>query len=282
VGTADGAKRRELVSRSTRRAFRELCTDTVLREIDDMWQDEGFAPGPLPVNLVAERRSQFQSYLDVVDWTDHDHVARALRVFETVIHGRDSPYLANVRSLLERDGYRLEDHRRIVATGNALWRRDSLGGQGAASHPRDGQPRSARPRLGNEDDRQAAPRGSCKARCHRFSSRADRRFNHRYRGGRTSTHEMRAIRQQAWKIELFHESGVPTVQSMDEIDPQLYSQADAASDTRLHAPCAACPDGLPNSKGDYAPRSTRLYGTPHPPGARPGGCPGTSLLPRSH
>ena len=48
------------------------------------------------------------------------------------------------------------------------------------------------------------------------------------------------------------------------------------------APCAACPDGLPNSKGDSAPRSTRLHGTPHPPGARPGGCPGTSLVPRSH
>jgi hypothetical protein len=105
-----------------------LSTDTVLREIDDMWQDEGFAPGPLPVNLAGERRSQFQSYLDVVDWTDHDHVARALRVFETVLHGRDPAYLANVRSLLERDGYRLEDHRRIVATGNASWRSDSLAG----------------------------------------------------------------------------------------------------------------------------------------------------------
>jgi hypothetical protein len=130
VSTPDGAskaiRRPDLVSRATRRAFRELCTDTVLREIDVMWQDEGFAPGPLPDDLTGERRTQFQSYLDVVDWTDDGHVARALRVFETLLHGRDPAYLAGVRSLLERDGYRLEDNGRIVATGNTRWRSDSL------------------------------------------------------------------------------------------------------------------------------------------------------------
>lgn len=130
VSTPDGAskaiRRPDLVSRATRRAFRELCTDTVLREIDSMWQDEGFAPGPLPDDLTGERRTQFQSYLDVVDWTDDGHVARALRVFETLLHGRDPAYLAGVRSLLQRDGYRLEDNGRIVATGNTQWRSDSL------------------------------------------------------------------------------------------------------------------------------------------------------------
>ena len=36
----------ELVSKAARRAFRELAAETYLAEIDGMWQDEGFAPGP--------------------------------------------------------------------------------------------------------------------------------------------------------------------------------------------------------------------------------------------
>ena len=91
-----------------------------------MWQDEGFVPGPLPDDVNGERRAQFQSYLDVVDWTDDSHAARALRVFETVLHGRDTAYLTGVRSMLERDGYRLEDNGRIVTTAATRWRSGSL------------------------------------------------------------------------------------------------------------------------------------------------------------
>ena len=38
--------RRELISRGTRREIRDLMNGTVLRGIEAMWQDEGFAPGP--------------------------------------------------------------------------------------------------------------------------------------------------------------------------------------------------------------------------------------------
>jgi hypothetical protein len=73
--------RPELISRATRRAVREVMSGTVLREIDGMWQDEGFAPGPEPEVFVGGQRvSRFQSYMDSVDWTDSAHVARALRV----------------------------------------------------------------------------------------------------------------------------------------------------------------------------------------------------------
>jgi Abortive infection C-terminus len=114
------------VSRATRRAFREMSTGTVVREIDGMWQDEGFAPGPVNENLDGVRRALFQSYLDAVDWTDDAHVTRALRVFETVVRGRDVTYLGEIRALLERDGYRLEDDGRIVAVGVARWRLGAL------------------------------------------------------------------------------------------------------------------------------------------------------------
>lgn len=126
ANTRSGARRRELVSRATRRAFREMSTDTVLRKIDEMWQDEGFAPGPPREDVSGERRALFQSYLDVVDWTDDGHVVRALRVFETVLHGRDPAYLREIRALLERDGYRLEDNGRIEAVGVVRWRLDAL------------------------------------------------------------------------------------------------------------------------------------------------------------
>lgn len=51
-----------------------------------MWQDEGFPQvfeDPAPVG--GQRVTHFQGYLDQVDWTDADHVRRALRVFEVAI-----------------------------------------------------------------------------------------------------------------------------------------------------------------------------------------------------
>lgn len=111
-----------MVSPATRRAFREHATDIVLREIDGMWNDEGFAPGPEP-ELDGQRRSRYQGYLDVVDWTDHSHVRRALRVFERTIEGSDEAYLRTVKRELERDGYRLEANGRITG-GSAAQLRD--------------------------------------------------------------------------------------------------------------------------------------------------------------
>jgi hypothetical protein len=109
-------RRRELISRGTRREVRDLMNGTVLRDIEGMWQDEGFVPGPAPDPPVGGQRvSLFQSYLDNVDWTKESHVRRALRVFETALHDILPEYLPRVTRQLERDGYsyRLED-RRIV------------------------------------------------------------------------------------------------------------------------------------------------------------------------
>jgi hypothetical protein len=100
--------RRELVSQGTRRAVRDLMSNTVLREIDQMWQDEKFAPGPEPDPPVGGQRvSLFQSYLDTVDWTDPGHVRRGLRVFEVALHDFQPENLTRVARLFERDGYRL-------------------------------------------------------------------------------------------------------------------------------------------------------------------------------
>ncbi len=52
-------ERLELVHVRTRRAVREMMSDTVLRDIDGMWQDEGFAPGPEDPDVGGQRVSRF-------------------------------------------------------------------------------------------------------------------------------------------------------------------------------------------------------------------------------
>jgi hypothetical protein len=98
---------------------------TVLREIDEMWRDELFPPpeeDPEPVG--GQRVTHFQGYLNQVDWTDHAHVARAIRVFEVALRHLFNPAagvtwdptetIRRLRRLFERDGYKVTDEGRIV------------------------------------------------------------------------------------------------------------------------------------------------------------------------
>lgn len=104
-------------------------SSTVLRDIDGMWQDEGFAPGPEPDPPVGGQRvSLFQSYMDRVDWTDAAHVARALRVFEVALRDCDRDYLGAVILNLERDGYRLGPDGRITGGPVLAIREGALSG----------------------------------------------------------------------------------------------------------------------------------------------------------
>lgn len=115
--------RRELVSRRTRTSFRELGAGFVLREIDDLWQDEGFAPSPNTEDLSGERRTRYQSYLDSVDWTDPGHVRRALRTFERTA-ARSEPNLVlrfEALQAIERDGFSvLDEGLRVVIRAPAV------------------------------------------------------------------------------------------------------------------------------------------------------------------
>lgn len=110
---------RELVSRATRRAFRDASSGVVLRDIDGMWQDEGFAPSGEDNQEQGERRSRFREYEDSVDWADHSHVARALRVFETLLQQLPDDQVITLRARLERDGRTVTDQRWIVPIAGA-------------------------------------------------------------------------------------------------------------------------------------------------------------------
>ncbi|MEV4048914.1 hypothetical protein [Streptomyces sp. NPDC049744] len=94
--------------------------------IGEHWENEHFAPAPgFTPGEGGVRKQLFDSYAASVDWTDHDHVTRALRVFESMLRrlGRESrkyggdglpaDTVADLREAFARDGCRLDDELRL-------------------------------------------------------------------------------------------------------------------------------------------------------------------------
>ncbi|WP_328698042.1 hypothetical protein [Streptomyces sp. NBC_00342] len=117
---------RELLSRTARNAVRALMSTLALGAIGEYWENEHFtrildvSPGEGGV-----RKQLFDSYAASVDWTDEDHVARALRVFESLLRrldregrknggdGLPAHTVAELREAFARDGCRLDDELRL-------------------------------------------------------------------------------------------------------------------------------------------------------------------------
>ena len=116
-------QRRDLIHSRVRREFRDLSSDWgVLRTIENAFEVEGFEPGP-EMNTGGQRRSLFDTFASVIDWTDPEQVGRAIRVFEEILSwGGDTEYtskaLQKIRRLLEYDGYTVDDQRRIRPMAN--------------------------------------------------------------------------------------------------------------------------------------------------------------------
>jgi hypothetical protein len=68
-----------------RGSFRDTASGIVLRDIDRIWEAEGFAPGVEQVFNGEQRMSRSAEYESAVDWSDVNHVRRAVRVFESVL-----------------------------------------------------------------------------------------------------------------------------------------------------------------------------------------------------
>ncbi|HEY5858499.1 MAG TPA: abortive infection family protein [Aldersonia sp.] len=98
----------DLVSTRTRGYFRDAATDSTVGAIEAAFQDEGIAPNPdCAYEDSSVRRRTAQSYLESVNWSDPDHVARALRAMERIIEDFPEEYsVAKFWKSLERDGYR--------------------------------------------------------------------------------------------------------------------------------------------------------------------------------
>lgn len=117
---------RELLSRTARNAVRALMSDLVAGAIGEYWENEHFAPAPgFKPGEGGVRKQLFDSYAASVDWTDHDHVTRVLRVFETMLrrldresrkyggNGLPAETVAELREAFARDGCRLDDELRL-------------------------------------------------------------------------------------------------------------------------------------------------------------------------
>jgi hypothetical protein len=100
----------DLVGRSTRGVFRDLITDSTVGAINTAFQDEGLCARPdCRYEDTSVRRQTTQSYLDAVDWTDPQQVARFLRVAERLVNGWEPQSLTHFRQSLRRDGYRVDE-----------------------------------------------------------------------------------------------------------------------------------------------------------------------------
>ncbi|GAB2889922.1 hypothetical protein GCM10027074_67780 [Streptomyces deserti] len=117
---------RELLSRSARNAVRGLMSGLVAGAIREYWENEHFAADPDFVPGEGGVRKQlFDAYAASVDWSDEDHVTRALRVFESMLrrldresrkYGEDglpADTVMELREAFARDGCRLDDELRL-------------------------------------------------------------------------------------------------------------------------------------------------------------------------
>ncbi|UQB75716.1 hypothetical protein KI427_26060 (plasmid) [Rhodococcus ruber] len=97
----------DLVSPGTRGRFRDAATDSTVGAITTAFQDEGFAPNPdSTYEDSSVRRQTAQAYMESVDWTDENHVARALRAMERILEDFEEQYVEKFWSSLARDGYK--------------------------------------------------------------------------------------------------------------------------------------------------------------------------------
>ncbi|MDF2710347.1 MAG: hypothetical protein K0R62_5999 [Nonomuraea muscovyensis] len=117
----------DLISRTTRGLFRDLMTGATLGEIDAAFQDELFAPSTTSTyHDSSVRRTRTQEYLEAIDWSDINHVNRALRVFERLTHGFESQYSRAFFQSLKRDGYVLDEDSEHITPVGPRFSSDSL------------------------------------------------------------------------------------------------------------------------------------------------------------
>lgn len=103
----------EIVSDRIRAAFRDYAAGSTLSVIRRDWEAEGFAPANLGHQEQGERRTMWRDYEDSVDWSHPEHVARAVRVFESAILDSPDEYLTRLRRLLAQDGWEIGADRSI-------------------------------------------------------------------------------------------------------------------------------------------------------------------------
>jgi WD40 repeat protein len=110
---------RELISKSTRREFREWLVGWTLRTISDLFDNHNIRSISLPEDQLpsGQRRSIVECYYASIDWSNPQDVRRMLDAYEDILIGIHTTCEERKQKLiryLERDGYTY-DGRRIVS-----------------------------------------------------------------------------------------------------------------------------------------------------------------------
>jgi hypothetical protein len=104
----------DLISRATRRAFREAWVDTTLREIETDFDNAGIQLGSLApgTTISGERRTLVEKYYSTVDWSSPRDTRKVLEAFEGLLgrigYGREAVREQLIR-LLGRDHFSYSD-----------------------------------------------------------------------------------------------------------------------------------------------------------------------------
>ncbi|WP_158437683.1 abortive infection family protein [Naasia lichenicola] len=98
-----------------RGVFRDWASSIVLRDIERVWQAEGFAPGQGSASYGGQRVALWADYEAAVHWDDRDHIRRVFRVYESVlIEFPPDDGLTRFENILALDGLLIDERRRIV------------------------------------------------------------------------------------------------------------------------------------------------------------------------
>jgi len=110
----------DLIAGRVRAVFREAVSQRmVLREIDRIWQSEGFIPGAT-TQLGGQRVTLWAEYEASVDWTSLEHVRRVLRVYESFLIEFGGDDIAPFTRVLEVEGLTVDASRKITMVNPAL------------------------------------------------------------------------------------------------------------------------------------------------------------------
>lgn len=127
----------DLITGRVRGVFRHAVSHRmVLREIDRIWQAEGFAPGTTTF-LGGQRVTLWAEYEASVDWASLEHIRRVLRVYESFLIEFGGDDITPFTRVLELDGFSVDPSRKITMVGGALSSLSGLDGLRDASGIRD-------------------------------------------------------------------------------------------------------------------------------------------------
>lgn len=97
----------ELISKKTRREFREYLVGCYLKQIEEIFDDHNVQCADVPINRFPSgaRRSLVERYYASINWNNPLDVRKILNIYEEILLDlRDEPQIPFIR-LLKIDGY---------------------------------------------------------------------------------------------------------------------------------------------------------------------------------